>query len=134
MKTHFKLATGFGALAALALCGQTSGCNEQAAIEMACTIVETAAATPSIALNVNQQAGLNAAVAACKATQDGANMTAQTDTVAILSAAAFIQPLLNNIHIRALAPEEAAKVRLMRIDSAKLERMARRAGLITPAK
>ena len=134
MKTHLKLTTGLGALAALALCGQTSGCNDQAAAQTACAVVETAAVTPSIKLNANQEAGFNAAVAACKATQDGANMTAETDTVAILSAAAFIQPMLSNIKLGALAPENAAKVRLMRIDMGKLERMARKAGLIAPAK
>jgi len=121
-----------GAGLSLALCGQTSSCNEAVAVQTACTVVEAAAVTPSIKLNTNQQATLNAALAACKATQDGTSLTAQADTVAILSAAALIQPMLSGVKISALMPEEAARIKEMQISMEALQKMARDAGLVRP--
>jgi hypothetical protein len=131
------IATRFGgpaaAATALAVSIGLGGCNAagqqvQVAAETACTVVETAAVTPGLKLNNVEQASFAAALAACKASSDGQSLTVQTDTQAILAAVVMLQPILANLHIKALPVAESKNVTKMRAFSAKLERQAREAG------
>lgn len=121
------------AVAALAASIGLGGCNAagpqvHAAVETACAVVETAALTPGLKVKNVEQASFEAALAACKASNDGQNLTVQSDTQAILAAVVMLQPILANLHIKALPVAESEKVTTMRSFSAELERRAREAG------
>jgi hypothetical protein len=130
-------ATRFGgpaaAATALAVLIGLGGCNSaspqvEAAAQTACAVVQTAALTPGLKLDNVEQASFDAALAVCRASNDGQNLTVQSDTQAILAAVVMLQPILVNRHLEALPDAESKKVTKMRAFLAKLERQARETG------
>jgi hypothetical protein len=131
------IATRFGAAAAAATALAVSiglgGCNAagpqvQAAAETACAVVDTAALTRGLKLDNIGEASFDAALAACKASNDGQNLTVQSDTQAVLAAVVMLQPILANLHVKAMPVAESKKIAKMRAFWAKLEREASEAG------
>jgi hypothetical protein len=128
-----RLGDAAAAAAALAVSINLGGCNTagpqaRAAVETACAVVETAALTSGLKLNNVEQVSFDAALAACKASNDGQNLTIQSDTQAILAAVVMLQPILANLHVKAQPLAESEKITKMRALSAKLGRQAHEAG------
>ena len=103
---HVATLVGLSAL----LCGQSAppGCNpaSQATInavaQSSCAVINAVAAS-SVQMNSKTQAAVNSGVAACLATNNGANVTIASQTVAILAAVTVLQQ--SGIAPKALAPD-----------------------------
>lgn len=105
-----KSLTVAGILGALALCGQTAGCNSTAvAIAQDACAGAAAMQASQLRLNGPQAKALAGMTQDCAILANGSSVNAATVTAAIISSAVILQSsgYLPNVHITALAPDEA---------------------------
>lgn len=104
-----KLFTVAGIFGALALCGQTAGCNSTAlAVAQDACAGAAAMQASQLKLNKPQALALGTLNQNCAILANGSSVNAATITAAIISSAVVLQSsgYLPNVHITALAPEE----------------------------